>query len=276
MTARTVSLRLGDTVATLDRLGGRLASLVVAGLELLVRDGDDQFHWGSFPMAPWAGRLREGRLDFGGTVVTFPINAPPHALHGLVTDRVWELLAVDERSVSLATDLGRASSDPWPWPCRVVQSVSLGEHGLDFELEVQAADPVPAHVGWHPWFRRTIRPEDPVSAHLEVSPGEVYLNGPDGLPSGGMSAPPPPPWDYCFVGLTEPPRVRWPGVLEVTVVSDCDHWVLFDAEPAGICVEPWTGPPNCLNGPHPRIVTSEHPLRASMGWRWQRLAAPGR
>jgi aldose 1-epimerase len=270
--AGAVALLDGATEATLDLRGGRLTSVVVDGLELLVRAGADQFHWGSFPMAPWAGRLRHGRLAFDGRVVQLPVNSPPHALHGLVTDRVWELLAVDERSVSLAVDLGLIASDPWPWPCRVVQSVALHEHGADFELQVHAENPVPAHVGWHPWFRRTLRRGD-VPAQLQVSSGEVYLNGPDGLPTGERSMPPPPPWDYCFVGLAEAPRVRWPGVLELTVDSDCPYWVLFDEEPAGICVEPWTGPPNCLNGPHARVVSSEQPLTASMSWRWQRLDA---
>jgi aldose 1-epimerase len=271
LTAPTVSLSQGNTVATLDLLGGRLTSLVIDGMELLVRNGPDQFHFGSFPMAPWAGRLRRGRLDFEGTVVELPTNSPPHALHGLVTDREWELLAADQRSVSLALDLGRGPSDPWPWPCRVVQSVSLGEQCVDFGLEVHAEDAMPAHLGWHPWFRRELRSQDPVSAQLEISSGEVYLNDPEGLPSGELSSPPPPPWDYCFVGLADLPRVRWPGVLELTVDSDCDHWVLYDVEPAGICVEPWTGPPNCLNGPRPRIVTSEDPLTAWMSWTWRRL-----
>jgi aldose 1-epimerase len=271
MADSTVSLVSGSTTATLDLLGGRLTSLVVDGLELLVREGCDVFHWGSFPMAPWAGRLSHGCFEIDGTVVELPTNSPPHALHGLVTEQVWNLLAVDHRSVGFAVDLGRAPSDPWPWPSRVVQSLSLGEHCIDFQLAVHADKPMPAHMGWHPWFSRKLRPDDPASAKLEIQSGQVYLNDPEGLPSGEMAPPPPPPWDYCFVGLAESPRVRWPGVLELTIDSDCDHWVLYDMEPAGICVEPWTGPPNCLNGPNPPIVTPEHPLQASMSWSWRRL-----
>lgn len=267
-----VVLVSGDAMAILDPLGGRLTSLVVDGLELLVRRRPNQFHWGSFPMAPWAGRLPHGLLHVEGRLVELPMNSPPHALHGLVTDRAWELLAVDEQSVSVAIELGRAASDPWPWPCRIVQSVSLGERRMRFELAVHPDDPMPAHMGWHPWFTRELRPDDSVSARLEVTPGLVYLNNADGVPSGALGAPPPPPWDYCFVGLAEAPRVRWPGVLELTVESDCDHWVLYDMDPTGICVEPWTGPPNCLNGPHPRVATPEHPLEASMTWSWRRLA----
>jgi hypothetical protein len=43
-------------------------------------------------------------------------------------------------------------------------------------------------------------------------------------------------------------------------------------EDAGVCVEPWTAPPNSLNMPNPRIVTPDAPLVASMTWTWRKLA----
>ena len=39
--------------------------------------------------------------------------------------------------------------------------------------------------------------------------------------------------------------------LELTVSSDCEDWVVYDMENAGVCVEPWTSPPN----PSPRRAT---------------------
>jgi aldose 1-epimerase len=44
--------------------GGRIASFVVDGRELLVTSGDAPFWWGCFPMAPFAGRVRRGRFRF--------------------------------------------------------------------------------------------------------------------------------------------------------------------------------------------------------------------
>ena len=48
--------------------GGRIAQLTVRGRDLLVpgRAGDHPMLWGSFPMVPWAGRLRHGRFRFAG------------------------------------------------------------------------------------------------------------------------------------------------------------------------------------------------------------------
>jgi aldose 1-epimerase len=269
VSADPVRLSVGNTTVTVDpAAGGRVTSLVVDGVELLVQRGADVFHWGSFPMAPWVGRLRNGRFEFDGRVVDLPANAPPHALHGLVTECPWWVTAADDRSVSLAVDLG----DPWPWPCRVTQTVSLDEGVVRFLLSVHGECPMPADIGWHPWFAREVPAAGrTISAELDVAGGRMYLNGPAGLPSGELGAPPPRPWDYCFVDLERPPTVRWPGFLEVTVDSDCRHWVFYDMEPAGICVEPWTGPPNSLNGPERSIVTPEQPLEATMRWSWRHL-----
>ncbi len=55
--------------------GGRLGSVVVGGRELLVAgDPRDPISWGSYPMAPWAGRVNLGRFAFDG-------QHPPAAHH---------------------------------------------------------------------------------------------------------------------------------------------------------------------------------------------------
>src|SRR3954464_6657762 len=46
--------------------GGRVASIVIAGRELLRTPRDGPRDWGSFPMAPYAGRVRDGEFTFGG------------------------------------------------------------------------------------------------------------------------------------------------------------------------------------------------------------------
>jgi aldose 1-epimerase len=277
VTGGRARLEAGDCMAVVDAdAGGRVASLVVDGHELLVQHGADVFHWGSFPMAPWVGRLRNGCLDFHGRAVELPVNAHPHALHGLVTDRAWTITATDERSVELAVGLGQPDdpADPWPWPSRVTQSILLGEDRMDFRLTVHAEEPMPADIGWHPWFvRRLSAATGVVEVELDVRGGRVYLNDSEGLPSGDLGEPPPRPWDYCFLDLSAPPVVRWPELLELTVESDCDHWVFYDMEPSGICAEPWTGPPNSLNGPARTVVTPTQPLSATMSWAWRRLTA---
>lgn len=62
--------------------GGRLASLIVDGVELLVPRNDDPVMWGCYPMVPFAGRIRDGRFAFDGTTYAMPKNFGDHAMHG--------------------------------------------------------------------------------------------------------------------------------------------------------------------------------------------------
>ena len=199
--------------------GGRLASLVVDGWELLATEGKDVWHWGSFVLAPWTGRLRHGRFGWEGRDYQMPLTLPPHALHGLVVDRPWHLLGPGVVGVEL--------EDPGPWRGRIVHSVRLTPDRFESRLELQADEPMPAAVGWHPWLPTTLtgsggRQMGPLE--LTVEPGLMYANDEEGLPSGELVKPVPRPWDYCFVDLAGPPRMRWSGEdgagLELIVESD--------------------------------------------------------
>jgi len=245
--------------------GGRLTSFVVAGRELLVQQGVDLYHWGSFVIAPWVGRLRDGTLRFNGDEYHFPLTDPPHALHGLVTQRPWEVVADGVMSIELA--------DPWPWPCRVVQNASLTKDSCSFQIRVESDAPMPVAVAWHPWFTRQLTAPNghDTEIELDVNPGLMWANDPTGLPSGELIKPVARPWDYCFRALSEAPIVRWPGLLELTVDSSCTEWVFYDEDKSGICVEPWTAPPNSLNMANPTLVTPAQPLNAAMTWAWRAL-----
>jgi len=246
--------------------GGRVASVEVHGWELLAQEKLDLFHWGNFVIAPWVGRLRDGVLHFAGAEHRFPINAPPHAVHGLVTQQEWRVVGPGV----LTIDFG----DPWPWRGRLTQEVELHADRLEHRLTLEAHEPMPAAMGWHPWFPREITGPHGATAgpiEIDVEPGLVYAHDADGIPSGDLVPPPPRPWDYCFRDLAAAPRVRWPGALEIEIESDCSHWVIYDEDPKAICVEPWTAPPNSLNMPSPRIVVPGEPLSAKMTWRWRLL-----
>jgi aldose 1-epimerase len=241
--------------------GGRLQSFRVGGRELLVQQGADVFHFGSFVMAPWAGRLRDARLTYEGERHLFSANSGPHALHGLVTQRPWRVTGEGELSIDL--------TDPWPWPGRVVQRTELAEGRAKFRIELHADLAMPAVVGWHPWFVRRLEGA-PASAELQlqIKPGLMWENDGADLPTGQLTRPAAHPWDYCFRDLEAAPVVIWPGELALTVSSDCLDWVIYEREDSGICVEPWTAPPNALNMPNPRVVLPGEPLVAEMTWSW--------
>jgi aldose 1-epimerase len=249
-----VRLAGGDAAAVVDlEAGGRLSSLAVRGVELLVGPGDGRgpTEWGCFPMAPWAGRLRHGRLCFEGGEHQMPLTLPPHAIHGTVLRQRWH----DEGGGLLWTRL----EPPWPFGGRVVQRLSLSAGAVHLVLEVHAGDrPMPVSCGWHPWWRRPVT--------LDFAPGAMWERGADGIPTGRLVPPPARLWDDCFTDLARPPVLRWPGGPEVTIESSCEHVVVFDEPIHALCVEPQTAPPNSLT-----VVEPGRPLVAEATFRW---AAP--
>ncbi len=242
--------------------GGRVASLVVDGRQLLRTAGDGPIAWGSFPMAPYAGRIRDGVLTFDGRTIHLPITMPPHAIHGTVLGRRWRIVGEG----TIATDLG----PDWPFAGRVVQRFELSAGALVCRLELHADEPMPASIGWHPWFIRHL-PGVPGGLGLDLEARAIYARDRDGIATARLVTPPPGPWDECFTDLRRPPVLRWPGFLELTVESDCPDWVVYTIPTDALCLEPQTAPPNALNSA-PTIVEPGRPLTAEMTWTWRSLA----
>lgn len=263
LAAETSSLRV-------DRArGGRLASLVAHGHELLVPRplgrAPDPLVWGCYPMVPFAGRIRGGRFRWGGTLHEITPNHAGHAMHGTLFDERW---LVEHASAGYLRLRGRL--DPrWPFEGWAIQEISLSPDRLDLRLEVHTeGTPFPATAGWHPWFQRRL----PVGGRLEVEldAKRWYPRGPDGLPLGGTEPPPDTgPWDDCFTALDLPVTLTWPGALEVSLTTTCDHIVLYDQQPHAVCVEPQSGPPDAVNLDLAHIVRRHDPLivETTIAWR---------
>ncbi|MEU8587068.1 aldose 1-epimerase [Streptomyces sp. NPDC048664] len=257
-----IRLAAGDAEVVLaPGNGGRVRSLRVGGSELL-RQGE---RFGCFPMAPWCGRVRDGRFRDGGTVHQMPLNNPPHAIHGTVRDGAWRVARADGAEAVLVQDL----ADPWPYPGRVTQVFTLTEDSLTLTMAVEAHhSSFPAQVGWHPWFNRSIQGSE---ARVDFSPAWQEERGEDHLPTGHRIDRKPGPWDDCF-GMPDGVDVTltWPGLLELKVTSREEWVVVYDEQEEAVCVEPQTGPPNGLNT-LPRLVTPIEPLEAATTWSWRRL-----
>ena len=256
-----LDLRAGDVrVVVRPEHGGRMGSVAIGDRDLVVAD-DPQgpFHWGAYPMAPWAGRIRRGRFTFDGTAHQLQLAPPPHALHGVVFDRPWRVDAPDAISIDL--------DERWPFRGRVSQRFTVAEDGLEVEMTLQADEPQPATIGWHPWFRRLLAPgEAPVRLTLDAA--EMLVRDAEGIPSGQRTVPPEGPWDDCFTGLRSNPVLEWPG-LRLTLSSSCAWWVVYTEPAHALCVEPQSGPPDAANW-CPEVVRPGAPLTHTMRWRWER------
>src|SRR5690606_33370857 len=67
--------------------GGRIAQIRVDGIEQLVGYGeygsDAAIAWGSYPMVPWCGRIRDGGFAVAGQAHPAPRDLAGQALHRL-------------------------------------------------------------------------------------------------------------------------------------------------------------------------------------------------
>jgi galactose mutarotase-like enzyme len=242
--------------------GGRLSSFRIDGRELLVTSGTDPLDHGCFPMAPFAGRVRDARFRFRGREWHIRRSGAPHAIHGTVARRAWERIG----PTTIRTDLG----PDWPFRGEVIQQFELTDDRLRIRMYLRAAEPMPATIGWHPWFRWSLdggRVPSIARAIVHPNAALMYTRDADGLPIGRLAAPDDGPWDDCFTGLSQPTEVHWDDGLVLSISSSCPDVVVFTESDRGLCVEPQTGPPDALNL-RPRIVRPGTPLTAEMTWAW--------
>ena len=237
--------------------GGRVSSLVVNDMELLVTEGAKPTRWGSFPMAPWAGRLGFARLYFDDRTHEFPVTSAPHANHGTVMHRSWEVTEQSETSTTLRTDL----AEPWPFGGWVEQVFELTEDHFKVTMTIHAGEhAMPAQLGWHPWYRRELDRGEPLT--IDFAADEMYAVDSGQLVTGELVASPEGPWDDTFVNVTQQPILSWGDALTLKLTSDMDHWVVFNRMDHAVAIEPQSGAPNDLNRA-PHVL---HPGESLSGW----------
>ena len=76
--------------------GARIASLQWRDLQFALPFRGTPLSWGWYPMAPWAGRVRDGLMkDRFGNEFQLPTNlTPPHAIHGFGLTGSWDEIGV--------------------------------------------------------------------------------------------------------------------------------------------------------------------------------------
>lgn len=237
----------GRVQATIDPSNGaRLTSLVIDGHELLAYEG-------SFPMVPWAGRIRDGRFTVDGVAHQLPLGKSGAAIHGLARNVAWDLAGEGTYTCEIG--------EPWPTDGTATLHYELLSGGLRTTLSWDDGSDVPCSIGLHPWFRRRL--DVGGDADLTFEPTTMVERGEDGLPTGRLVDSPPGPWDDCFK-VTGAPVLTWPGALEVGLSSSTPWWVIYDQPADTLCVEPQTAPPDAFNhptlqpdGPWPRSLWFE-------------------
>lgn len=256
----TSTLRLEAGRATCDidpENGGRIVSISVDGRELLVVDGDEPLLRGCYPMAPFAGRVRDAQLLVDRQIHHLRLNSPPHSIHGTVFDRGWVVDSALPDSVTLSTGLG----PHWPFTGTITQQIKLHPNHLELELELHADERMPAQVGWHPCFVK------PTVTSMRFA--HMLVRDEHGIATTQRVEHDPVDVDDCFEDLITPDGRIGLTVngVEIALTSDCRHWVVYDRPAHVTCIEPQSGPPNGVNS-CPDFIEAGGSLRRFLTIAW--------
>jgi aldose 1-epimerase len=152
-----VSWRAGDwELACVPKQGGRLLRCDWQG-EVIMRRATSDSIWDAahFPLVPFSNRIAQGHFEIGNRVVTLRPNMPGsdslHPLHGQGWQSPWTLELMDEGGLELGLAV---SAGEWPWAYAARQSFRLHERDLVMTLSLtnEAVEPMPAGLGFHPYF----------------------------------------------------------------------------------------------------------------------------
>ena len=249
----TITLAAPDVTVAVDvEHGGRLASLVVGGRERLIgppEPADGSIRWGCFLMAPWPGRLAGGRLRFRARTYQLERTHGRHAIHGLVHGRPWQITSSSPQALALEIELGQAG---WPFGGRVRQRIAVRRGTVELEAEIEADEPMPAALGWHPWFDRggtdpriTVQSGEILERHRMIPTGRTRpatgrLDLRNGPPLGSRRL------DDVYVGAGSPAVVAWPDLQLRLELGAPLSTIVVHTPARGFCVEPQTAWPNAL------------------------------
>ena len=219
--------------------GGRIASLKWCDMEFAMPFRGDVPSWGWYPMAPWAGRIRDGIIkNPAGKEFQLPTTYdPPHALHGFGLTSSWREIGPGRSLLELPAPYGGAS---------VEQTIEVLDDAVRWSLEYDAGNcDLPAWLGFHPWFPRDLGHGD--SAEVDFKAITMLERGDDGLPNGNRVTPTKQPWDDAFTEIRGVPAVVWEGAARIDIESDAPWWVVYTEDHEGVCIEPATAPPDAAN-----------------------------
>lgn len=293
--ADTMILDGGRTRVTVaPDFGGRIAQIAIdaGGWTPLLHEGADiaasdrePLLWGSYAMAPWPNRIRDGAFIFAGRTYNLPITHETHAMHGVGFARAWDVEEVTASSCVLSLALDETA---WPFDGRVTQRITAMDESVVQRIEIDAAgEQFPAGAGWHPWFLRRAGGSADVRVTLDAD--EVYeldamiptgavrgvteeedFRG--GQMVGGRRL------DTCYRNVRGPMRLAWDNFELVLASSgNVSHGVVYTA-PHAVCVEPQTCAIDAFNldaagvdGTGMEIAEPRAPFAVTTEWRWRAL-----
>ncbi|WP_402843941.1 hypothetical protein [Microbacterium sp. GXS0129] len=258
-----IELAAGDARAILTRTdGAALLSLTVAGAEFLAADpsaaGTGEWVGGNYPLAPWPGTVPSRVARNGADRIDLPSRSRGKISHGFLLERTWDVIEQTADRVVFGHGIPEG-----PWRGDARQTYRLFPDRLEARLEVTVAQAAPVGLGFHPWFAR--EPDGGLPT-LVSEFDELILADAQGTETVSVDAPQS-PRDAVHRGAVRMPQLRWRDGRTLGIESESRVWVIYEQDPRGICVEPWTCTPGEFAAGE-RITDAGGTEALSMTLRW--------
>ena len=297
--AGQLSLHCGALSLTLSSQGGACTSLrwdadgfgIVDLLQPRSKASQEHFEQPSFPLVPYSNRLFAGQLLTPEGALTLPCNHARHPIpvHGLGWRANWSTRQLNDHS---AEQQHQHEADVhWPFAYDCTQHVSLSEDAAHFALSLRNLSdrPMPAGLGFHPWF--AIDEDSTVCFAAEA----VWMQNEQGLPTTALPAGSAPKFeffsprlavdivqDHCHAGWTRPVCITHPSrqiALSVTASDELQHLMVYRklGQP-WLCVEPVSHATGALSLPGLNTPASgAHLLAPGERWSvWMKISVKAR
>lgn len=254
----------------------------VAGKTVAVFDYDAGFptgeakprHGGIPLLFPFVNRIKSGVYEWAGKKYELPrADQFGNAIHGLVSDRPWRIVAQSPDSVTGEFQLSVDGADLrhlWPADFRLRVSYHLDEGVLKSQIVVVNPDqvPLPWSFGTHPWFKVPFTPDGAALDCLVDVPAKSYWELVDCIPTGkihpvdksrdlrGGASLRPLKLDDILTDVTAENGCITTRVVDpqagLAIVQRCDdafREMVVYTPPHGrsVCIEPYTCPTDAIN-----------------------------
>ncbi len=257
-----IDARAGASIVTLAaRLQDRWVPVMRETPPEAIESGNSS-EMASFVLLPYSNRIGSAHFTFEGKSYDLRPNTPEgHTIHGDVRKRPWQVTDAGPTWVRLRFESRTFPDINFPFPFNANLGYEIDGTGFRAELELENAgtERMPAGMGHHPYYSRTL-----TDAHEEVEVQATFTREYAGLVPTAPAGPLDPRHDFsssralrdevvdcCFGGWDGKAVITWPG-SGVRAEIDCEpplrHIILFT--PPGkpyFAVEPVSNANNGFN-----------------------------
>lgn len=162
----------GDSFSVLPTHGAAISNLTLnheSVVKFPLAEGDFAKGYPSALLFPFPNRVRDGKYSFEGVDYQLSRNETgrTHALHGFVSDEVFEVIDQKRNSVTLKHSY-QGGKDGYPFPFELEVTYSIVRNHtfrLSYKITNTGTQNMPCGFGWHPYFNL----KDKKVGDLEIS-----------------------------------------------------------------------------------------------------------